>query len=207
MSDLINRFAPDFALPAVNGGRVSLSDFRGAVVVLTFWSAECPWSRRADVLLVYRSATWGARGVQLLGVASNLTETENEIVHELERREVRYPVVLDKEQATANAYKAQTTPQFFVMDKRGIVRYTGALDDATFQQPRPQVLYLDRAVNALIEGKTPDPAITPPYGCAIVRSVLSEADTSQAPAAPAGKTPAKMPTKPPTKPPTRPTQP
>jgi peroxiredoxin len=181
VSDLINRFAPDFALPAINGGRVSLSDYRGAIVVLTFWSAECPWSRRADVLLVYRSARWTPRGVQLLGIASNVTETENEIAHEMERRGVRYPVLLDIEQSVANAFKAQTTPHFFVMDKRGIVRYTGALDDASFKEPRPKVLLLDRAMASLLEGRTPDPAVTLPYGCAIVRQAPAEADTSQTP--------------------------
>lgn len=184
MSDLLNRFAPDFSLSAVNGGRVSLTDFRGTLVVLTFWSAECPWSRRADVLLVYRSASWTPRGVQILGIAPNITETENEIVYEMERRGVRYPVLLDMEQAAANAYKAQTTPHFFVMDKRGIVRYAGALDDATFKQPRPKLLYLDRAVTALLEGKPPDPAVTLPYGCAIVRRAPAETDTSQIPSGP-----------------------
>lgn len=181
MSDLINRFAPDFSLPSVNGARVSLSDFRGSFVVLTFWSAECPWSRRADVLLVYRALSWVPRGVQLAGIASNVTETENEIAHEMERRGVRYPVLLDLDQGAANAYRAQTTPHFFVLDKRGIIRYTGALDDATFKQPRPKVLYLDRAVTALLENRTPDPQVTLPYGCAIVRQAPSEADTSQSP--------------------------
>lgn len=181
MSELINRFAPDFSLPSVNGGRVSLSDFRGSFVVLTFWSAECPWSRRADVLLVYRALSWVPRGVQIVGIASNVTETENEIAHEMERRGVRYPVLLDLDQSAANAYRAQTTPHFFVLDKRGIIRYTGALDDATFKQPRPKVLYLDRAVTALLENRTPDPQVTLPYGCAIVRQAPSEADTSQSP--------------------------
>lgn len=184
MSDLINRFAPDFALPAVNGGRVSLSDFRGAFVVLTFWSAECPWSRRADVLLVYRAPSWTPRGVQLLGVAPNITETETEIAHEMERRGVRYPVLLDQDQSAANAYKAQTTPHFFVMDKRGIVRYAGALDDANFKQPRPKTVYLDRAVTALLEGKAPEPAVTLPYGCSIVRRMPAETDTSRGPSGP-----------------------
>lgn len=182
MSDLINRFAPDFSLSAVNGSRVSLSDYRGSFVVLTFWSAECPWSRRADVLLVYRSLSWTPKGVNIVGVASNVTETENEIAHEIEKRGIRYPVLLDLEQSVADAYKAQTTPHFFVLDKRGIVRYTGALDDASFKQPRPKVLHLDRAVAALLENRTPDPAVTLPYGCAIVRQAPTEADTSQSPA-------------------------
>lgn len=182
MSDLINRFAPDFSLPSVNGARVALADLRGLLVVLTFWSAECPWSRRADVLLVYRALSWTPRGVRIVGIASNVTETENEIAHEMERRGVTYPVLLDLDQSAANAYKAQTTPHFFVLDKRGIIRYTGALDDASFKQPRPKTLYLDRAVTALLEDRTPDPQMTLPYGCAIVRQAPAETDTSQSPA-------------------------
>lgn len=188
MSELINRFAPDFSLPAVNGARTGLSDYRGSFVVLTFWSAECPWSRRADVLLVYRSLSWGPRGVQILGVASNITETENEIAHEMERRGVRYPVLLDQEQTVADAYRAQTTPHFFVLDRRGIIRYTGALDDASFKQPRPKILYLDRAMTALLDNHTPEPQVTLPYGCAVVRRAPSEADTSQSPVSTKPKT-------------------
>lgn len=169
MSGLLNQFGPDFTLPAVNAGRVSLADFRGAVIVLTFWSAECPWSRRADVLLLYRELTWTPRGVQVLGIASNPGEPEAEITYELERRGVRYPVLLDIGQSVAAAYQAQTTPHFFVMDRRGIVRYTGALDDATVEQPRPRVLHVDQAVNAVLDGRRPDLAATPPYGCVIPR--------------------------------------
>ena len=53
----LNRLAPDFTLSVVDGSRMSLSDWRGFIVVINFWSAECPWSRRADVLLVYRQLT------------------------------------------------------------------------------------------------------------------------------------------------------
>jgi peroxiredoxin len=169
MSDLINRFAPDFSLPLVTGGRFALGETRGNLVVLTFWSAECPWSRRADVMLVYRSLRWAPKGVRLVGIASNLNETETEILHEIENRGVKYPIVMDPDQNVANAYKAQTTPHFFALDKRGVVRYAGALDDATFKQPRPKVIYLDRAVNALLDNKNPEPAVTLPYGCSLVR--------------------------------------
>ena len=40
--------APDFTLPDLNSDHHSLSDFFGRIVVLNFWSAECPWSSRAD---------------------------------------------------------------------------------------------------------------------------------------------------------------
>ena len=75
----LNRLAPDFTLSSVDGGRMSLSDWRGFIVVLNFWSAECAWSRRADVLLAYRQLTWEAKGVRIMGLACNANESETEI--------------------------------------------------------------------------------------------------------------------------------
>ena len=43
---------------------------------------RCPWSRRADVLLVYRQLTWEAKGVRVVGVACNANESETEIRYE-----------------------------------------------------------------------------------------------------------------------------
>ena len=165
----LNRLAPDFTLSAVDGGRLSLSDWRGFIIVVNFWSAECSWSRRADVLLVYRQLTWEAKGVRIIGVASNSNESESEIRFEMLNRHLRYPVVLDFDHRMANLYKAQTTPHFFVLDRQGIARYIGALDDATPEARDARSYYLDRAVTALLNNRTPDPEWTAAAGCDIVR--------------------------------------
>jgi peroxiredoxin len=168
--ELLNRIAPDFTAHDVNQRRLHIADFRGFVTVLLFWSAECPWSRRTDVFLVYRQMPWEQKGVRIFGIASNASENENEILYEAERRRVKYPIGLDLDGRVANQYKAETTPHFFVLDRKGIIRYIGALDDATFKARRPKRFYLDDAVNTLIAGQLPNPAITPPYGCTIVRN-------------------------------------
>jgi peroxiredoxin len=171
MSIWLNRLAPDFSLPMVEGGRFSLSAWRGFVVVVNFWSAECTWSRRADVLLVYRALTWEPKGVRIVGVACNANEPESEVRYEAQYRNLKYPVVLDTEQRVTNLYKAEMTPEFFVLDRQGTVRYTGALDNATPRSRDGRTLYLDMAVSALLADRMPDPASTPPFGCSIVRRV------------------------------------
>jgi len=170
MSELTVRRAPDFSLPMVGGGRLTLSELRGKIAVINFWSAECPWSRRADVVLVYRHITWEQKGVRILGIASNVNEPEEEIRYEVENRHVKYPILLDPDQKVANLYKAEITPHFFIMDRQGVLRYTGALDDATAGRRRPKVIYVDRAVTALLQEKTPNPTVTSPYGCSIIRA-------------------------------------
>jgi peroxiredoxin len=165
----LNRLVPDFTLPVVDGGRLSLSDLRGFIVIVNFWSAECAWSRRGDVLLVYRALTWEARGVRIVGVAANANEPESQIRYEIQNRHLRYPVVLDYDQRVVELYKAETTPHFFVLDRQGMARYIGALDDATQEKRDSKTLYLDKAVTALLNNRQPQPAWTPAYGCPLVR--------------------------------------
>jgi hypothetical protein len=110
----LNRLAPDFTLPLVDGGRLSLSDLRGYIVIVNFWSAECAWSRRADVLLVYRALTWESKGVRIVGIASNYNELES------------------------------SCRPLLVLDRQGMARYIGALDDATQEARDARASYSTR---------------------------------------------------------------
>jgi peroxiredoxin len=177
MSHLLNRFAPDFMLPGVGGGRFALSDWRGQIIVLNFWSAECPWSRRADVALVYRQLSWDPKGVRIVGIASNANETDAQLRSEAQARHVKYPVLLDGDRTVANLYQAKTTPHFFVIDRQSYVRYSGALDDVTRKGQKPSTIYLDEAVQALLANRPPNPLTTAPFGSPIVFNVLQPPPT------------------------------
>lgn len=157
--------APLFSLPDLDGRPHCLEQERGRLVVLNFWSAECPWSERADRELLAGAVAWGER-VTIWTIASNANEIEEQIRGEAARRGL--PLVLrDAHQQTAGLYGAQTTPHLFVIDAEGILCYQGALDDVTFRRRTPTVNYLRQAVDARLAGRLPDPAQTPPYGCTI----------------------------------------
>lgn len=163
----LNQPAPDFDLPDLSGQRHALHAYRGRIVVLNFWSAECPWAERADRALLAALPQWGD-AVVLLPIASNANEPPEMLARVAEERGL--PLVLhDAGQAIADRYHAQTTPHMFVVDAGGILRYQGAFDDVTFRQRTPTRSYLLDAVQALLRGDLPDPAQTPPYGCTIVR--------------------------------------
>ncbi len=188
MSSLLNHFAPDFFLPAVNGGRFSLAEWRGQIIVVTFWSAECAWSRRADVALVYRQLAWEPKGVRIVGIASNANEQEAQIRAEAQARHLKYPVLYDADQNIAKVYQAKTTPHFFVIDRQGYVRYCGALDDVTRKGQKPTTIYLDETIAALLINHPPTPLTTAPLGSPVVyRGDMPSEPPAAAPAAQTSK--------------------
>jgi len=159
--------APDFALPDLAGTPHSLTDFRNRIVIINFWSAECPWSQRCDRELLSLLEGWGEE-VALLAIASNANEPPEMQVQVSAERGL--PTVLqDVDHTAADLFGAHTTPHLFVLDKRGVLRYQGAFDDITFRQRNATEHYLQDAVEKLLAGSHPEPAQTPPYGCVLVR--------------------------------------
>lgn len=166
---LINEPAPDFSLPDQNGKIHHLSDYLGKVVIVNFWSAECPWSERADKSLKLLTERFPGQ-VQILPIASNQNESD-ELVNEVSRQRGLCFVLRDAGSRVADEWQAQTTPHAFVVDPKGILRYRGPVDDVTFRKRTPERFYVDEAVSALLDGRIPDLQETPPYGCVIVRMV------------------------------------
>lgn len=161
--------APGFSLPDLDGVLHRLEDTPGRIVILNFWSAECPWSARADTALKPLLLGWGNR-VVLLTIASNANEFPDLLRRVASERELAF-VLHDSDHQVADLYGAITTPHLFVIDANGILRYQGAFDDVTFRQRTPRQAYLRNAVEALLNGRSPEPAQTPPYGCTVVRYI------------------------------------
>jgi peroxiredoxin len=165
----LNFPVPDFELTDIHGNTHRLSDYRGRIVIVNFWSCECPHSERTDKAILSMFVQW-QDDVSMLTIASNLNETPAEVKQVSAAR--RLPnVLLDADCRVANLFEAQTTPHVFVIDREGILRYRGAVDDVTFRQRTPSRFFLDEAVESLLGGRLPAVTETPAYGCAIVREV------------------------------------
>ena len=163
----VGQAAPLFSLTDLNGRKHSLIDYRNQIVIINFWSAECPWSHKFDSELLDYTHQWKDR-VSLLTIASNANEPREMLLRVAAERYLLI-VLHDSSQNIANLYGAQTTPHLFVIDQAGILRYHGAFNDITFQQRKATANYLHDAVVAVLNGESPEPSYTPPYGCTIVR--------------------------------------
>ncbi|MDO8754835.1 MAG: redoxin domain-containing protein, partial [Anaerolineales bacterium] len=177
----LNQPAPDFELPDLEGKVHCLSDYLGKIVIVNFWSCECPHSERTDKAIMsmfaqhlHRAAdavqVWRAQRVVMLSIASNRGENLQAMKNAARAR--RLPtVLLDADCSVADLFEAQTTPHIFVMDREGILRYRGPVDDVTFRKKTPSRFFLDEAVESLLAGRLPELADSTAYGCTIVREV------------------------------------
>jgi peroxiredoxin len=163
----LNSPAPAFTLPDLSSRIHRLEEYLGRIVLLDFWSGTCPWSVRADREI----AKWPAglaSGVVILRLAMNADEPV-EALRQTAADRYEGILLLDSDRKTTNLYGVLVTPEFFLLDRAGLVRYHGAFDDTTFRQPAPTRPYVEDALRTLLDGGNPDPVEAPAYGCAIVR--------------------------------------
>ncbi len=162
----INQPAPLFKLFDLKGEPHALEDYIGKIIILNFWSAECPWAKRADKSIYTMVEKWG-KDVVLLSIASNANEEKDLLRSESDLRKI--PTLLhDKNQEVAHLYHAITTPHIYVIGMDGLLKYQGALVVVNFRQPEPTINYLSLAVDSLLIGESPDPSEILSYGCTIV---------------------------------------
>lgn len=161
--------APDFELPDVEGRLHRPCDHRGKILILNFWSAECPHAARTDGVILRLLEKWQGE-VELLSIDANGNESMQLVSETAKLRQIPL-VLIDAQHVVADRYEAMTTPHIFVLDREGFLRYRGAVDDVTFRRREPTRLFLQEAVEALLEGKSPELSETPAYGCTIVREI------------------------------------
>ncbi len=167
MTPELNQPAPEFTLPDLDGRIHMLSDYRGRIVIVNFWSAECPHSERFDKDITTCLAQWGT-DVALLSIASNINESDGMLAAVARQRKIPF-LLRDADGSVADRYEALTTPHAFLVDRQGILRYRGAVDDVTFRKRNPTRFYLKETIEALLAGNLPEVTEVQPFGCTIVR--------------------------------------
>ena len=116
---LEGKAAPDFKLKGMDGKEVALSALKGKVVVLDMWATWCPPCRASLPHLdkLYQSVK--DKGVNVYAV--NLQEEQEDVEKFVTSTKLTVPVLLDKDGAVAQAYKASAIPQTVVIGKDGKV--------------------------------------------------------------------------------------
>jgi cytochrome c biogenesis protein CcmG, thiol:disulfide interchange protein DsbE len=112
--------APTMELPRLGGGgRASLADYRGKVVVLNVWASWCPPCRDEVPLLQRTQEQIASRGGTVLGVDTQ--DATSDALSFLRAHQATFPSLRDRDRAYGRELGVTGYPETFVIDRRGRV--------------------------------------------------------------------------------------
>jgi peroxiredoxin len=162
--------APTFALPDTEGSTHEPGDAPATVVVFT--CNHCPYALAWHDRTIALARDYADRGVRVLAINANDAERyPRDSVQAMRARVQRgefdgVPYLRDSSQDVARAYDAKTTPDVFVLDAGGLLRYRGA-PDSDHDDPGQNAAFVRDALDAVLAGRAPDRPQTAPVGCSI----------------------------------------
>lgn len=171
----LGTLAPDFQLPdVVTGETVSLSTFAGkSGLLVMFICRHCPFVKHVQQQLAAIGHDYLPKGLGIVAISANdavnypddAPESLKAMVSEVG---FAFPLCFDETQATAKAYTAACTPDFFLFDSDRALVYRGQLDDSRPGNDQPVDGHsLRSAIEAVLAGQPVDADQRPSIGCNI----------------------------------------
>ncbi len=172
---LVGQRAPDFQLQDIHGADFSLAAAgEHKLVVVAFLGTECPlvvnlYSGRLQKI----ASDFREKGVRVVGIFSNVQDSLQDIQAFAERQQLTFPLLKDGDGSIVEAYGATRTPEVFLLDKQGIVRYQGRVDDqgqVGFIRKEPDRGDLVAAIQETLDSQSVSLPHLPAVGCLIGRA-------------------------------------
>ena len=125
----VGKTAPDFSLVDMEGNKHKLSDYRGQGVFLNFWATWCKPCEREMPYIDNQYQEFKDKGVTVLTV--DVGESELVVNNFIEKYDLSFPVMIDKDGQVQTAYKIDPLPFTFLIDKdgEGVRSYKGELTE------------------------------------------------------------------------------
>jgi len=131
----------DFTLPLLNGGEVTLSEYRGMVVVLAFWTTWCTYCHEEMSSKEIFYQYFKDRGLEILAI--NYKEDSNIVSQYIDNNDYTFPVVLDLDGSVKTDYEVSGYPTCFIINREGkiIAKRVGTLN-----WNAPELIYAFKAL-------------------------------------------------------------
>jgi peroxiredoxin len=160
----------DFNSTDINGKALALSTLKGKNgTALIFISAQCPVVRDYMERISKIAADYSARGVTVVGIYSNASETDNDIKAHMTANHVTFPVLRDKGNKIADQLGAEHTPEVFFLDAANKLVYHGRIDNQR-NVTLVNANDLRDAIDATLAGKPVVKTEAAAFGCSIKRA-------------------------------------
>ncbi len=158
-----------FTLADLDGNNVEWSTVKGDLTVIMFIATKCPISNDYNERMNAVYKDYASKGVKFVGVNSNFSEPADEVREHARQNKFEFAVYKDPNNVVADRFAAQVTPEVFVVDSAGTIRYHGYIDDSR-NPSRIQKQGLRTALDALLGGRDVETKQTKAFGCTIKRT-------------------------------------
>ena len=162
-----------FSLPGTDGANHNLGEYSGKnAVAIIFSCNHCPYVRAWEDRMVEIQADYAPKSVQLVAINANddsryPEDSFSKMKERAREKHFNFPYLRDESQEVAHAYGAERTPEVFLFDRTGTLRYHGVIDDNYDDPAAVKAKYLRDALDAVLSGRQPQTPETNPVGCTI----------------------------------------
>jgi peroxiredoxin len=173
-ADKLNKKIDNVAFKTGAGKTFALTDLKDKkAIVAVFLSFDCPVSTSYAQTLATLAGSYEARGVAFVGVVCGDDLDASQIARRAREYKIPFPVLSDPNLTAADAFKAEITPQAFVLDHNLVLRYRGRIDIgyvARLKKNQQITTHdLKAALADVLAGKAVQTPVTEAIGCPIAR--------------------------------------
>jgi peroxiredoxin len=118
--ELIGKPAPDLVARGLSGQNVRVSEHRGEVVVVSFWSGSCNTCRNQLEALDRIAKTYASAGLTVIGV--NLDDNVTRAEKFARAQAVQFPLLISAPENTGRDYRVDRLPMMVFVDREGVLR-------------------------------------------------------------------------------------
>jgi len=126
--------APDFTFPGLDGKMVSLSDYKGKVVLVNIWATWCPpcVAEMPSMEKLYHK--FKGENFEILAVSIDETGLKA-VAPFMKKTRLTFPALIDSQGAIKSVYRITAIPESFIVDKQGLLikKIVGPVDWASPQ--------------------------------------------------------------------------
>lgn len=116
--------AENFTLPLLDGeGTLTLSDYAGDVIYLTFWASWCTPCQAEMPYLAQLAERHSEEDLHIIGI--NVEDDKAAAIEFASDLNINFPLVHDTDRSVSTLYRVPGYPTHYIVDRKGKIRYSG----------------------------------------------------------------------------------